>query len=392
MLINVNLAYGQDGLYRFRNEDNWGYKILAGKVKIEPVFKHASQFREGIALVQNSEGLYYYIDSTGGALYDQFFDEAYDFSEKRAIVSKNGKFGVIDEEGHFIIEPMYDDFYMNYKNGLIGGRLSEKHYLFDHSGEILFSSDDYVDFRSNQDTISFKENGLWGYKLRDGSTFMEPTFSSCTAFKNGSAAVKHAPTEDWRYISVTSELLFDEYFDYAGEWVGQYAIIGMDEKAGLINRDGAFIFTPVYYNIYIVSQNLLVAVDFYYQSTIIDSQGKILLEVGREIEEVFEGDGVVFYRTLIDGKNLLKGIDFSGKEIQFPLCDDLFKIDDNMWAISINNKIGVYSREFGWLVPAKYDYLRALGNGVVELFENGNEFKDENANIEYFKFDQSIYR
>lgn len=68
---------------------------------------YARSFHDGLAVAYAEQG-YTYIDKQGkstGALYD----ECWDFSNGRAVVLKNGKYGVIDTRQRYIIPAIYDD-------------------------------------------------------------------------------------------------------------------------------------------------------------------------------------------------------------------------------------------------------------------------------------------
>ena len=74
------------------------------------------------------------------------------FKENRAIVVKDGKYGVIDIDADFVLEPKYE--YMS---------------------EIT------------EGGIVFKQDGLYGYMNTDGSIMITPRYESLSSFKNGLA-------------------------------------------------------------------------------------------------------------------------------------------------------------------------------------------------------------
>ncbi len=96
-------AVGMDGKY--------GYIDRQGKIKIKPAFDYANSFRQGRAFVAESDEkfnpLWALIDSSGEMLLTFQFNKVQDFSEGKAPVLKNKRWGFIDLNGSYIIQPKY---------------------------------------------------------------------------------------------------------------------------------------------------------------------------------------------------------------------------------------------------------------------------------------------
>ena len=74
------------------------------------------------------------------------------FSEDRAVVVTDGKYGMVDLDGQYVVEPKYEQI-----SGITEG------------GAV------------------FKQNGLYGYMKLDGSIMITPRYESLSSFKNGLA-------------------------------------------------------------------------------------------------------------------------------------------------------------------------------------------------------------
>ncbi len=105
-----------DGLAPVKQDGKWGYVDLNGAMKISPAYENAFEFSEGLAFVVSGQkgG---FIDEAGNVVIPFSFDAASDenasdlgafFHEGRAVVSKDGKLGVIDGEGHAVTEFCYE--------------------------------------------------------------------------------------------------------------------------------------------------------------------------------------------------------------------------------------------------------------------------------------------
>src|SRR5690242_20046420 len=81
-----------------------GFIDLQGKVVIEPTFKEAGTFNNGLAAVY-IDGRYGYIDETGKVVIAPHFEYANDFVDGYAIVYSQGTANIIDRNGRVTITP-----------------------------------------------------------------------------------------------------------------------------------------------------------------------------------------------------------------------------------------------------------------------------------------------
>lgn len=97
-----------DGLAVVRIGQKWGYIDQEFKIVIEPKFEDARSFSEGFGLVVMGYHRYRYLRKDGRYLVESEFEGAYPFKHGLGSVKKAGKFGLIDPEGHWVLEPKYD--------------------------------------------------------------------------------------------------------------------------------------------------------------------------------------------------------------------------------------------------------------------------------------------
>jgi hypothetical protein len=78
----------------------FGYIDTSGRFAIEPQYKWARSFSEGLAATQDTKtGKWGYIDKSGQILISAQFDRAWDFHESMALVELKGKRQFIDKSG-----------------------------------------------------------------------------------------------------------------------------------------------------------------------------------------------------------------------------------------------------------------------------------------------------
>lgn len=140
-----NNSFISDGLINVEKDDRWGYINRDGEVVIDFIFREASPFYEGYAIVKLKNKRTAIIDKEGNVLggrevdrvplnlnvrsfplffakrhfiyynnYSKSFSMSQEretlpiFSNERALVELNGKYGYIDKKGELIIPAIYD--------------------------------------------------------------------------------------------------------------------------------------------------------------------------------------------------------------------------------------------------------------------------------------------
>lgn len=101
-------AFGQDEstLHLVREGDLWGYIDKRGSIVVDPQFRSAGGFSEGLAAVR-LHGTYGYIDKTDSFVISPRFDLALPFNNGIACVYIDGKAALIDVHGKLVIQPLY---------------------------------------------------------------------------------------------------------------------------------------------------------------------------------------------------------------------------------------------------------------------------------------------
>lgn len=120
----------------YRKGTKFGYLKKSGTFLTDTAYERAELFYQNLALVK-IDNKYGFIDTTATLVIDNTFDNGYDFQSKGvAVISRNGKWGIINKKGKYILEPTYDKiepFHEDiayYKKGELYG-------ILNHNGEIV---------------------------------------------------------------------------------------------------------------------------------------------------------------------------------------------------------------------------------------------------------------
>lgn len=91
------------------SEEAWGFiNVYDSTKRIPAIYCSASGFSDGLAAVKKGD-IWGYIDTGNHVVLDFQFDYARSFKQERAIVKVGEFYGVINEDGEFVIPPCYYD-------------------------------------------------------------------------------------------------------------------------------------------------------------------------------------------------------------------------------------------------------------------------------------------
>lgn len=157
-----NNVYYENDLFIYKEYDYKLFKNIYNVVKDGKVIKTIDNikdiykpYKNGYAIIRYEDDKYGYINNNGEFLTDIHFDEADNFDlYNNAIVNLDGKYGVIDKNGNYILKPKYTSIKSassKYKknnsfdnNIFYAARIDSKYLLFNSNGK-KYNSIKYLD-------------------------------------------------------------------------------------------------------------------------------------------------------------------------------------------------------------------------------------------------------
>jgi hypothetical protein len=113
----------KDYLYRIKVDDKYGYINSKGRIITKPIFEHAPEFlNKNEPFITYTDGKCSYTKYNGKQITERYFDVREKFSEGLAPVNVSSKWGIINTQGKFILEPIYNHIYA-YSHGLAATRI-----------------------------------------------------------------------------------------------------------------------------------------------------------------------------------------------------------------------------------------------------------------------------
>jgi hypothetical protein len=188
----------REGFASFKSDNGkWGYIDETGKVVIEPVYHGAADFSNGLAAIIDGnarfkqDGKCGYINRKGEMVIPAQFDDAGDFTPKgyavvgfgssKDIFFGGGKYGVIDRDGKYVIEPSYNSMHADGDGDIfmVGKWIAERGYVLGyidiHGKELVPMEFSALRFFKGNDYAGAQRSGEDHYCFidRNGKTVTE---------------------------------------------------------------------------------------------------------------------------------------------------------------------------------------------------------------------------
>ena len=336
------------------------------------------------------------------------YDNAYWLDNGLIAAWRDGRYAILDINGHELVAPRYDGFQII--NGMLFARQGGLWAYLDVSGrEILppqfqrvtpFTLDSRIVHvcKTEKDCFfmgldgkpttalppngflrqsgysqvniadglnRFKRNGLYGYINQQGEEVIAPQYENTDGFSEGLAAVRKDSKEG--YINTSGRIVIPLQYDHAGGFYNGRAIVKVGNMKGLIDRKGTFIVTPQYDEI---------SSDFGTEQAVeITKNGKhgiLDWQSGKEIVPPEYAWGAIspFSEGIVRvGRYEPYGYSFYNRQGEKISKKDYYEADDfkhGMARIGISmDTYGFINRRGEEIIPPDYGFLGFLSEGLI---------------------------
>lgn len=254
------------------------------------------------------------------------YDYVMPFSEGRAKVEKDGKYGYIDKNGAVVIPIQYDKA-EDFKSGYASVCIGDEKYSIDLQGHKLIDpriSENYQIFSGDS-----KKKGI--ENIRTKKVVLKPEYSNVEAVGNDLFLLRANGL--YGYYDAKNNKLLEPRFEYVKINPLTGIIIGTSEngKVGLYNLDDENILAPQYNYIALLESRLYVVSDINNSEGLVDEEGQIIIKM--EYDEI--DPWIVEDNLLVVG--LRKGDAYStliydlnkNKAISNAIEGDLYRVADS---------------------------------------------------------------
>lgn len=348
------------------------------------------------------------------------------YEKSSLIYEQDGKYGLINLEGKVITEPIYEEITsVEYKEGTFAVKQDGKTGVINLKGRTIIkpeyetiASDNYYNEKTKNKTTGFivskkTEDGYrYGYVNYRGKVILKPEYTELEriteianekdiyfiAFKEGQAGLLKDKKQILDYVY--------EDIDYSS--LNDVFVVQRNAKKGIVDKEGKTIVGTEYDNITfggmyinavkgkntylfdlngtsienknIVSktatdnQNYFITIDDNNIYSVVDAEGKILIDNSYSYIEYLKGDYFIVEK---DGKNGV--IDISGKSVIDLAYTSIFKLNDTglLQAEKIENKtIDLYSENMHKIASMQNANITTSDNYIMLTSDKDFEYYD----------------
>ncbi len=186
-------------------ETRYGFIDQTGNRVIEPKYRRAFAFQDGLAKVEDMDRNIGYIDKTGKEVIPLRYNKITDFWNGKAFAQeKSGEVFLIDRTGKKLKSIITGEYMREHGNGIISievdeqvapGRVEYVRLYFDENGRVSEKDAEWR-MRLSEGLAPYQDEktGKYGYVGEDGTWVIAPTFDFARDFEDGYAVVSKKVT------------------------------------------------------------------------------------------------------------------------------------------------------------------------------------------------------
>ncbi len=334
-----------------KSGEEFQYIDNEGKIVINPQFKNATVFRDGLALVATSgdEPKYGFINEDGKYVINALYKDATVFSDGLAwVVSENAAPSAIDEKG-------------------------EIKFTLQEAEEVRLFKDGFAAFSM----VNEEGDEKWGFVNKTGKVVITPQFKSVSNFSDGLCGVRNDDGK-WGFINKEGTITINYQFDGANDFKNGKCIVTSSGKGGAIDKDGKYIINPQFADMKIDGNMFLVNQDGKWGWC--DKDGKYIINPQFGVAYPFNGNDI----TSVRSDKGFGYIDKEGKILINPQFDAALPFNGKLALVASADKIGFIDKDGKYVINPQFDDISA---DLVEYFlTGGSEYSF--ANTDYFDIDK----
>jgi hypothetical protein len=336
-----------------------------------------------------------YIDHNGTYVINPQFQKAYAFSDGLALVQlSDDKYGYINKKGKYVIDPIYESG--TYFNDGLAFVVIEDGYpvAIDKKGKTKFEFKDAKMAYAFQEgmaqfAVKDKSEYKYGYVDKTGKVKITVQFAEAGMFREGLAVIAMEGKNDrpnYGFIDKTGKIVIQPQFTSAKNFHEGLALVSDGKKYGYINTEGKYVINPQFESASNFSEGLA-AVRQDRSWGYIDKKGKYVINPQFEEVQNFK-HGVA---AVSAGRNKYGFIDKEGKYTVNPQFEGAIIFEKNFAAVGSSGKVGFIDGEGKYIVNPQFDdlqfpsdlfiserdYERRTKNRVVSNYYNTSGFIEE---------------
>lgn len=357
-----------------RSGEKWGYINQKGEYVVNPQFRDADFFYDGMAMVKSLNGKIGYISKDGKYIIPAKYKEGISFSEGLTFVVSDGGYPTcIDKTGKIMFQLKQAKEVTGFSEGLAIFKLDTTYGFVDKTGKVVINPQFEYSRPFKEGLAAVYKNDKWGFIDKTGKIVINYQFDRVSDFHNGKAVIKN--DGQCGFIDKKGSFVINPQFVHAFPMSeGMAAIItdDEDEQFGFIGEDGKIVINPQFENAFSF-KNGLALIEQNDKWGYIDKEGKIVINPQFDKATIFYGDV-----TFVKSGSKWGVIDLTGKYIVNPQFDEIKLFDDQ-----IESEIGLGRDRIPSVETDFYDvskfisiFMERVKNNTIDGFNNNSTLQD----------------
>ncbi len=241
------------------------------------------------------------------------------------------KTGLIDSEGHIIIEPEYDNLY-SYGDHLFVVSKNNKYGITDLKNNWILPIE-YNSISKYHDVYVLYNQEKYGMLDEKGNRIMDDIYDMIRV--TGSNSIIVGKDGKMGMITPQKDTILPFIYDEIREQNPNYLIVSLNSKYGIVRSDGSMLLEPIY--------------DF------------LSMQYNSDMAIAQKDDQHYF-------------IDMEGNRLNEASYDEIKFLSDAFYSVKKNGKWGVINKELEEILPPIYTNIRHNHNGFFEVSQDNFQF------------------
>ena len=239
-----------------------------------------------LAAIAKKDGKYGMIDPKGNWVIAAIFDGIQEFDESGKALAKKGElWGLINKKGEWVLEPKYNRL-REFEDGYAMAEIDGHWVVIDEKGGVVFDNSEYkrIDWLHSGILIGYAKKEMVYIDMRTGNKLNTPATKKLFPFSEGLARFNNG---QWGYIDISGAFKIQAQFDDAEDFKDGKAKVKKAGLWGMIDKNGNWLIPAEFDDINSFKNGNAIARkgDKY---GIIDENGKWILEPNYEKLTLFE--------------------------------------------------------------------------------------------------------
>ena len=179
------------------------------------------------------------IDNIGNIIIEPIYTEVSEFQHDFAIVNKDGKLGIFHKTKGLILKPELDDIKIT-EFGYVKFSSKGSWGLADASGIIIPLNFEAIGNRIYNNQIKVMKKGKWGLIDTEGNWLLKPKYDEVGFYNEDFVPVKVNGL--WGFVNKSGKLIIKSEFTNVGAFKNRYTWVEKNRRIGAINTKGEYIF------------------------------------------------------------------------------------------------------------------------------------------------------